>query len=666
MEKKPKNKHRGFVMTGGGAKGLYEAGVIHAFHLTGMEFDVITGSSIGAMNSIFYAEYLFQKRQLPPDVQHDPHKSIESMDNLVRAFHHAWLTMPDKQVINDDPDSPLARLKDDLEHFNLSLPQIVDLVWWLTDPDKHAVPPPRLWGNVLRLGSELAERLGPGEVLRILKDHRKDLLREALHTYFARFFLDHSIVPDEEDYKIKEVFTSEISPLRAEHLMGNLLPADEKDARLYKLVDPHRTLRDYAELGIHVRLTRANYRTGRLELSSYVTPQEFAAFLDKHAWRIDNFGPENIPLGSFRLKVPGNPLALNAAICSGRFPGVFRPYKLEDMYPESDKDNRLLYLFLHGWLADPQVEATLEPMLGWGAKRKWGNWKESTNIRSFFPRTEDTYVDGGSIDNTPYSAAVDFVREAIQQSEGAPRDEMLELFIVYLSTEPKVGYDETVDPLIFEVVSRTLKLVNVAGEKSRATTFETINSFGKRAEGIAQVLDLVLESYRETLQELDPAKRRQVEEKLLEEARTHWGRNFSKESPDGILDKIGRWTEETLVKRLPLHVDTVKIYPEEMPLGTLQFTERLGYKKENAVQMLAMGCANTLDSLRARLETRVKEEGEEGLDAHDQRAFSLVKQWTGSLWRDKDADQTRPVWRCQWTACAFHARACSHGARAEL
>ena len=28
-----KYKVRGFVMTGGGAKGFYEAGVIHAFHI---------------------------------------------------------------------------------------------------------------------------------------------------------------------------------------------------------------------------------------------------------------------------------------------------------------------------------------------------------------------------------------------------------------------------------------------------------------------------------------------------------------------------------------------------------------------------------------------------------------------------------------------------------
>jgi predicted acylesterase/phospholipase RssA len=80
MKKVSKKKRRGFVMTGGGAKGLYEAGVIHAFHLLGMEFDVITGSSIGAMNSIFYAEYLFCKRQLHNDILQDPLLAIEHMD----------------------------------------------------------------------------------------------------------------------------------------------------------------------------------------------------------------------------------------------------------------------------------------------------------------------------------------------------------------------------------------------------------------------------------------------------------------------------------------------------------------------------------------------------------------------------------------------------------
>lgn len=54
------------------------------------------------------------------------------------------------------------------------------------------------------------------------------------------------------------------------------------------------------------------------------------------------------------------------------------------------------------------------------------------------------------------------------------------------------------------------------------------------------------------------------------------------------------WTDEQIVQELPLHVEEVKIYPKQMPLDSLRFTERLGYRKENAIQMLTMGCYNTL------------------------------------------------------------------------
>ena len=687
MKPKPKQKRRGFIMTGGGAKGLYEAGVIHAFHLTGMEFDVITGSSIGAMNSIFYAEYLYCKRQLPAEVQLDPVQAVEQMDGLVKAFHHAWLTMPDKQIINDSDEGPLGKLNDDLAQFDLTLPQLTSILWWWTDPDRGRVPPPKLWPNVLRVILELVERVGASEALRLVKDHWKDqskdqgkdrwknLRRELLRTYLMRFNLEHSLVQDNEDYKIQEVFTSPISPLRMEHLSGSLLSPDEKGTRLYQLVDPDRTLRDYASAGINVRLTRANYRTGRLEMSSYVTPKEFACFLEKHAWRVESFGPEKIPLGSFRLKVPGNPLALHAAICSGRFPGVFRPYRLEDIYLKSDEDNKLLYSLLDGWLGAAEVESNIKPIYkslepGRGNReQEWNKWKASTSMRAFFPAPKDTYVDGGSIDNTPYTAAVDFVRDSLQLNEGTVRDEMLELFVIYLETEPNVKYNQEMDPLIFEVVDRTKTLLNVANEKGRANTFETINSFGNRAEQIAQALELVLDSYKETLNDLDADKRSEVEEKVLKQAQELWPRNFAHKTSDGILDKVSQWTEESFINRLPLQVETVKIYPEKMPLDTLQFTERLGYKKDNALQMLAMGCYNTLDSLRTHLEARAKSEGEGNLDSHDQRALRLVRKWTGDLWQGSAQPDTpmaaRPAWACQRTACVFHANVCPHGATAK-
>ena len=669
MTRKPKIKRRGFVMTGGGAKGMYEAGVIHAFHLTGMEFDVITGSSIGAMNSVFFAEYLFCKRQLSQDIQRDPLKAIEHMDGLVKAFHHAWLMMPNKRVIDDSAQGPLGKLRDDLLRFNLSVPQVTNILWWFTDPDKGALPPPRLWPNILSLMRELTERLGTTEILRIFKYHRNDLLRETLRTYLARFSLDRSLVPDGEDNKIKEIFTTPISPLRAEHLAGRLDSPDEPGIQHYRLVDPERTLRDYAKMGINLRLTRANYRTGRLEISAYTPIVDFACFLDKHAWRIRAIGPEKLPLGSFRLQVPGNPIAINAAICSGRFPGVFRPYQLHDLYPESDDENALLYKLLHGWLNNPDVEAKIKPVindLNPGPSKgegKWMDWKQSESMRQFFPMADDTYVDGGAIDNTPYNSAVDFLRDSLQRAKTSMRDEVLELYVVYLGTEPKVEQDEATDPFIVEVVRRTLALVNAAGENSSANTFDIINTFGKRAEQLARMLQLVLESYQETLKNLDEIDRRRVEKSLLTRAQELEQRGFIGESPDGILDRMSLWTTETVTNGLPLHVEAVKIYPEKMPLSTLQFTERLGYKQENAIQMLTMGCYNTLDTVRTRLE----DQKWDNLDEHDQRALTLARHWTGDVWQAPDPvipDKKRPLWHCQWTSCAFYAEACLHGAKA--
>ena len=198
-----KIKRRGFVMTGGGAKGFYEAGVIHAFHMTGMDFDVITGSSIGAMNAIFYAEYLYHKHQLPVETLSDPEKTVEAMDERVKTFHHVWWTMPQKQIIDDSEEGPIGQLKDDLLEFQLALPQLVRLGWWWTDPRRGTVPPLSTWTALPRVFM-LSERLGgPGQVLRILKDHRDDPVQEAVRTFLARFGMEKSLVPAKDDHRLK-------------------------------------------------------------------------------------------------------------------------------------------------------------------------------------------------------------------------------------------------------------------------------------------------------------------------------------------------------------------------------------------------------------------------------------------------------------------------------
>ncbi len=46
---------KGLALEGGGAKGAYQAGAIKAFNKKGIRFDGVTGTSIGAINAVFYA-----------------------------------------------------------------------------------------------------------------------------------------------------------------------------------------------------------------------------------------------------------------------------------------------------------------------------------------------------------------------------------------------------------------------------------------------------------------------------------------------------------------------------------------------------------------------------------------------------------------------------------
>jgi hypothetical protein len=673
MENKRKIKRRGFVMTGGGAKGLYEAGVIHAFHISGMEFDVITGSSIGAMNSTFFAEYLYQKRQLPQEVLADPLQVVEAMDPLVKAYQHAWLLLPDKRLVDDSPQGPLGKLQQDLLRFNLNLPQITKLVWWWTDPERGKLPEPKVWKAFLGLLWELVERLGgPKQVLRIFKDHRPALVQEAARTYLDRFDMARSLVPPGEDGKIKDIFTQPVSPLRLEHLLGDVITPDDAGVKKYSLLDPNRTLQDYAKQGIEVRLTRANYRTGRLEISAYVPPEDFVRFMQKQAWRLQKYDPDTIPLGSFRLQVPGNPNAINAAICSGRFPGVFTPFPIQDIYPSDDPENALLYRMMANWLSDAQVEAsmtrayhTAKPQTN-SSQDRWSrlyaSWRAAENMREFFPMEADTYVDGGAIDNTPSNSAVDFVREWAEKNSFSKRDVTLELFIIFLGKEPKITQEQAHDPNLYQIVKRTMDIQGIAKQSSDTNTVSTINTFGKRGEELGQALKLVLESYQERLGSLDEAQRRLIETKLREKAQERKQKGYLGDEAEGILKRMEQWADDLMAKGLPLNIEEVKIYPEEMPLNTLQLTKRLGYRKENAIKMLTMGCYDTLWTLRGTLEMQLKNE----LDERDQIVFRLLKNWMDiGEWpnEQKDLESLRKEWKCRRTMCAFNAQSCPHGIR---
>ena len=670
MSSIPKLKKRGFVMTGGGAKGFYEAGVIHAFHIAGMEFEVITGSSIGAMNSVFFAEYLYQKHQLPADVRQDPIKAIEAMDHLVKAYHHAWLQMSDRKIVDDSQTGPIGKLKDDLEQFNLDLPLITRLGWWWTDPDRAAIPPVSIWPALGKLVAQLVSRLGgAGVLLRIFKNERKAPAAAAARTYLARFGMDQSLVTAADDHKLKDIFTLPISPLTPAHLTGDASATDAPGTPYYRLVEPTRTLGDYAKEGIAVRVTRANFRTGRLEISSYLDKNDFIRFLDKQAWRLQSGSLDGIPLGSFRLQTPGNPNAVNAGLCSGRFPGVFFPYPLTALYPETDPENALLYRLLQDWpAASPEgapdslllaeISAAYHSLHPQEADPQAKVASLFAGWRDFFPKAGDTYVDGGTIDNTPSNSAVDFTREWADRNDLSKRELELELFVIFLSTEPKVGVDEVQDPAIFQVVNRTLQVQGVAKSSADANTLDTINTFGQRGEDLADALNALLVSYEEALAGVDGDQKRQAGERLFARLRQQGLRLPETLDPADPVGSLRQWSA-AMVRKLPLHVEAVKVFPQEMPLGTLQFTERLGYRKDNAISMLTMGCSDTLWTLRMHLETDTANQ-----DDQDRQVLATAKKWMGFEALPKDAAaqaSLKTSWRCQRTACAFYNGFCSHG-----
>jgi hypothetical protein len=669
-----KTKMRGFVMTGGGAKGLYEAGVIHGLHMAGMEFDVITGSSIGAINSVFFAEYQYLKRQLPQDVRQDPLLAINRMDNQVRAYLHAWLQLPDKRLIDDREEGPLGRIKNDLQQFGLNLPQVVRLGWWWTDPQRGKLPPLDVWPALVGLGKELLERLGGSqELLRIIKDNRSDPVREALRTYLTRFGMDRSLVPPEDDHRLSDIFTQPISPLRTEHLVGEASAPDAAGIERFVIVDPKRTLRDYGQQDISVRLTRANYRTGRLEISAWIKVEDFVRFMQKQSWKLGAFGPEKLPLGNFRLQVPGNPNAINAALCSGRFPGVFAPYRVEDLYPDKEEENVFLFKLLTNWLADQEVVEQIRQVYLNVIKaatedrfvKDFAVWQDKPEIGDYFPQLGDTYVDGGAIDNTPTSSAVDYVREQIEQKGESRREVVLDLIVVFLDAEPRLDLEKAKSPGLFEVVRRTLAIQSAATKTSDANIVGTINAFGQRGEELGRVLQVLLENYRETLGNLDPEKaivaREALRERVLSLLIHDLSGKMDQAGMDNVLDQIDGWCEKLLAGRLPLQVNVIKIYPEVMPMDTLQFTERLGYRKDNAIRLITMGCGDTLSALRRHLEGQAQE----NLDDQDRKVLTLVQKWMGGIaWPEELVQQDRFIkeWRCGRTECIFHSHQfCSHG-----
>jgi hypothetical protein len=270
-------------------------------------------------------------------------------------------------------------------------------------------------------------------------------------------------------------------------------------------------------------------------------------------------------------------------------------------------------------------------------------------------------VDGGAIDNTPSNSIIDATREWADRDGISRHDLFLDLYTIFLHPEPKVDPVKVEDPAFHQVILRTREIQGAAKQSSAAVVVDTINTFGRRGERLGDSLLAVLQSYQETLASMDAAQREEILDGLRERVRQRGIRGYQGDDGQGILERMVDWAGNIVDNLLPIQVRAVKIHPEEMPLDTLQFTERLGYRHQNALAMLTMGCYNTLWALRNHLE------GQGGdLDERDRQSLALARKWMGGEeWPPEPSgpEDPRHAWRCQRTACVFHAEHCPHGAK---
>jgi hypothetical protein len=348
---------------------------------------------------------------------------------------------------------------------------------------------------------------------------------------------------------------------------------------------------------------------------------------------------------------------------------VFPPFPFKKIYDEKDPTNELLYMLVPDGNTREISDDDIRAMLGIVAKSYNGSfksvdsdwndilksWQTSTAMRQFFPHENDTYVDGGSIDNTPSNSAVDATREWLESNNVAKRDAVLELYVIFLEKEPRISSDQASQPLLYEVVQRTLSIQSAAVKTSDAVVVNTINTFGQRGDDLARALLAVIEGLEKSPTPLDHSQIENLEECIKQMApRSAYTFRQNGDDPQNILQTMKAWVEDMLATRLPLHVDEIKIYPDDMTLSTLQFTERLGYKQENAIDMITMGCYNTLETTRSRL-TEMNEKRSWEMDDQDRISLRLVNKWM------VDETGSRRGWACMRTKCVFHQKYCIHG-----
>jgi hypothetical protein len=532
---------------GGGARGFYEAGVVYAFHLCQMEFEVIAGSSAGALNAILYAEYLHRRGQVGrgqgwlkvdglPDRQLKLHglAGVAAMEDFMGAVLYSWLTIAEVGFFDDSSKGRLGRIYKDIATTWISLGMVLRLGWRELISRKEPWNG-RFWQRWLGYLGLLWLGRGPGWLVRLIKKIRSGSVaipKTVVDEYLQSWGIEQALTTPEGLANFATAFSRKSAPILREARVKDGLHLQIDPDKTIDLVDEDRRLGDYRESGLDVRLTRTNYRTGLLEVSAYISPVEFYWYTRQFFQLQQDITQDAFPFRKHRLYIPGNPLVIGAALASARLPVVFPPLPFAEVYGNK-RDALDAYRFADKKFQQPALIKDLDTInqqfldLLDGGRRTTAdaNWKgvktwltapinsrdrKKDSIRkknrkrfeSYFPGESDLYFDGGAIDNAPGKNVLDALyaqlfRERLTGSgtTSLNRDVQLDLYMVMLEELPEQRESPSDQPpTLFDVADRAIKLLGNAAMTAEANFPEYITEPANEGHKLAEGLLLLLEA----------------------------------------------------------------------------------------------------------------------------------------------------------------------------
>jgi len=421
------------VFSGGGAKGVYSAGVSKALVECGIRPDIITGSSVGAINAAILAETFLQwpRSEVLAQWRNDElNRQIEFWEQMTMKINGHKLKAASSATL-----TPMV-----LELLGLTTVLGFTLLGLIP---QMAVPWISIPAGLVSLG--LAARLGHKWFIEPLSKpkpyhHQPKLFS---HRPLLNFYLWL------HGYR-KAIFSN----VNLEQILTQFIP-------------PERHFSHYHQQGIDLKLTRTNIRTGYKEVSEYLEYER----------------PK---------RIKGNPRVLPGILASGAFPGAFPPVKLSEIYGKENNQDFWRVMDLLGeirgrfqelWGSDweEKYNGLLEFIDLWDLRRQedgedveeldekmtrellgdYLSYEGPTELNHtmvdyllevladlwkyrFYPsagregKGEDEYFDGGVADNTPISLAMDGLKDLL--ATGAAEEDEEHLIMIVMLSRPRRSF----------------------------------------------------------------------------------------------------------------------------------------------------------------------------------------------------------------------------------